>query len=62
MGDAKSKVYENLYNELWPKGSEVKVYKLAKLKEKKIKDFEGVKCIKNVEDNLLMKDEEFQNR
>lgn len=58
MRDVKPKAYDNLYNELWPKGTEVKVYKLVKLREKKNKELKDVRCIKNIEDNLLMRVEE----
>lgn len=40
------------------KNGKVKIYKLAKLRDKKSKDFKGVRCIKDDEDNVLMKNEE----
>lgn len=60
--DAKLKAYENFYNELGTKEGESKIYKLAKSRDKKSKDLEGVRCIKNEEDKVLMKDEEIRER
>lgn len=56
--DIKLKVYENFYNDLESNDSEVKIYKLAKLRDKNSKDLEGAKSIKYEEDKVLMKDEE----
>jgi hypothetical protein len=38
------------------------VYKMAKLRERKTRDFNQVKCIKDEADRLLVRDEEIKNR
>jgi hypothetical protein len=37
------------------------IYKTTKLREEKIRDFNQVKCIKDVTDRLLVKDDEIKN-
>jgi hypothetical protein len=44
------------------KDGENNVYKMAKLRERKTRDFHQVKCIKDETDRLLVKDEEIKNR
>ena len=43
--DAKFKAYDDLYNKLGTKDKENDVYKLAKLRGRKIRDFNHIKCI-----------------
>ena len=45
--DAKFKLYDDLYDKLGTKDGEKDVYKLAKLRESKTRDFNHIKCIKN---------------
>lgn len=59
--DAKLEAYENFCNELGSKDGEVKISKLAKLRDKKSKDLDGVRCIKDDEDKVFMKDEEIRD-
>jgi hypothetical protein len=51
-----------LYQKLDTKESENDVYKMAKLRERKTRDFHQVKCIKDDADRLLVKDEEIKNK
>lgn len=59
--DVKLKVYENFYNDLRLKDGEVKIFKLVRLRDKNSKDIEDVRCIKNEEDKLLIKDDDVQD-
>jgi hypothetical protein len=62
VSDASGQTYTELYWKLDTKEGENDVYKMAKLRERKTRDFHQVKCIKNEADRLLMKDEEIKNR
>jgi hypothetical protein len=44
------------------KEGENDVYKMAKLREKKTRDFNQVKCIKDDANRLLVKDDNIKNR
>ena len=50
-----------LYRKLDTKEGENDVYKMAKLRERKTRDFHQVKCIKDEADRLLVKDGEIKN-
>jgi hypothetical protein len=50
-----------MYQKLDTKKGENDVYKMAKLQEMKIRDFNQVKCIKDETDRLLVKDDEIKN-
>jgi hypothetical protein len=58
--EARSQAYTELYRKLDTKKSENDVYKMAKLRERKTRDSNQVKCIKD-EARLLVKDEEIKN-
>jgi hypothetical protein len=58
MGQA----YTELYRKLDTKEGENDVYNMAKLRERKTRDFNQVKCIKDETDRLLVKDKEIKNR
>ena len=47
IGDVKFEAYVELYDMLGTKDGEKDVYKLAKLRERKTKDFNHINCIKN---------------
>jgi hypothetical protein len=49
------------YRKLDMKDGENDVYKMTKLRERKTRDFNQVKCIKDEADRLLVKDEEIKN-
>jgi uncharacterized protein YjhX (UPF0386 family) len=58
----RGQAYAELYRKLDMKEGENIIYKMAKLREKKTRDFNQVKCIKNEADRLLVKDDEIKNR
>jgi hypothetical protein len=62
VSEARGQTYMELYRKLDTKDGENDVYKMAKLRERKTKDFNQVKCIKDEADRLLVKDEEIKNR
>jgi hypothetical protein len=62
VSEARSQAYTELYRKLDTKDGENDVYKMAKLRERKTRDFHQVKCIKDEADRLLVKDEEIKNR
>jgi hypothetical protein len=62
VSEVRGQAYTELYQKLDTKEGENDVHKMAKLRERKIRDFNQVKCFKNKADRLLMKDEEIKNR
>jgi dipeptidase len=60
--EVRGQTYTELYRKLDTKKNENNVYKKAKLRERRIRDFNQVKCIKDEADILLVKDEEIKNR
>jgi hypothetical protein len=62
VSEASGQTYTELYRKLDMKDDENDVYKMAKLRERKTRDFHQVKCIKDEADRLLVKDEEIKNR
>jgi hypothetical protein len=62
MSEARGQTYAELYRKLETKEGENDVYKIAKLRERKTKDFNQVKCIMDEVDKLLVKDDEIKNR
>jgi hypothetical protein len=62
VSEERRRAYAELYRKLDIKEGENIVYKMAKLRERNIRDFNRVKCIKNETDRLLVKDDEIKNR
>jgi hypothetical protein len=62
VSEAKGQAYAELYRKLDMKNDENDVYKMIKIREKKTRDFNQVKCIKDEADRLLMNDDEIKNR
>jgi hypothetical protein len=62
VGEARGQTYTELYRKLDTKEGENDVYKMAKLRERKTRDFHQVKCIKDEADRFLVKNEEIKNR
>jgi hypothetical protein len=60
--ETRGQAYTELYRKLDTKEGENDVYKIAKLRERKTRDFNQIKCIKDEADILLVKDEEIKNR
>ena len=60
--DAKMKAYDDLYTRLDSKEGEKRIYKLAKARERKTRDFNQVKCIKSEDSKVLVRDEEIKER
>jgi hypothetical protein len=60
MSEVRGRVYTELYRKLDTKEGENDVYKMAKLRERKTRDFHQVKYIKDEADRLLVKDEEIK--
>ena len=59
---AKSKAYDDLYQRLGTKEGEKDIYRMAKIRERKTRDINQIKCIKDGTDRLLVKDEEIKGR
>ena len=62
VSEARGRAYEDLYQRLNTKEGERDIYKMAKTRERKTRDVNQVKCIKDGADQLLVKDEEIKRR
>jgi len=62
VSEARGRAYEDLYQRLNTKEGERDIYKMAKFRERKTRDVNEVKCIKDGEDQLLVKDEAIKRR
>ena len=59
---AKGQAYDNLYQRLGTKEGEKDIYRMARIRERKTRDINQIKCIKDGVDRLLVKDEEIKDR
>ena len=59
---AKGKAYDDLYQRLGTKEGEKDIYRMSRIRERKTRDINQIKCIKDGTDQLLVKDEEIKNR
>jgi hypothetical protein len=59
---AKGHAYDGLYQQLGTKEGEKDIYRMARIHERKTRDINQIKCIKDGIDQLLVKDEEIKNR
>ena len=62
ISKARSKAYENLYRRLDTKDGERDIYKLAKAKERKTRDLNQMKCIKDENQNVLVNEGAIKDR
>ena len=62
MSVAKGKAYDDLYQRLGTKEGEKDIYRMTMIREWKTRDINQIKCIKDVTDRLLVKDEEIMDR
>jgi hypothetical protein len=62
VSEARGQAYAELYRKLDTKEDEHDVYKMTKLRERKTRDFNQIKFIKDEADRLLVKDDEIKNR
>ena len=60
--DAKFKAYDDLYDKLGTKDGERDIFKLAKLRERKTRYFNHIKCSKNEYSRVLVQDKEIKER
>uniref|UniRef100_A0A8I6YAQ5 Reverse transcriptase domain-containing protein n=1 Tax=Hordeum vulgare subsp. vulgare TaxID=112509 RepID=A0A8I6YAQ5_HORVV len=62
VSEARGRAHEDLYQRLNTKEGERDIYKMAKIRERKTRDVGEVKCIKDRDDQLLVKDEAIKRR
>ena len=62
ISEAKTRSFENFYAKLDSKDGEKDIYKLAKWRERKTRDVSHVKCIKDDDCRILVKDDEIKER
>jgi hypothetical protein len=61
MSESRGQAYAELYRKLDMKDDENNIYKMTKFQQRKTRYFNQVKCIKDVTDRLLVKDDEIEN-
>jgi hypothetical protein len=62
VSEIRDQAYTEMYQKLDTKEGENDVYKMTKLREKKTRDFNQVKCIKDEADRILVKHDEIKNK
>ena len=62
VSEAKSKAFDDLYRKLGTREGEKDIYKLAKQRDKKSKDLDHIRCIKDEDQRVLVKDHEIKGR
>ena len=62
VSEAKGQAYDDLYRRLSTKEGEKDVYKMARIRERKTRDLNQVKCIKDEMDQLLVKGQDIKQR
>jgi hypothetical protein len=59
---AKGQTFDDLYQQLDMKEGEKDIYRITRIRERKTRDINQIKCIKDGTDRLLVKDEEIKDR
>jgi hypothetical protein len=62
VSEARGQMYNGLYQQLGTKEGANDIYRMAKSRERKMRDIIQVKCIKDATERLLTKDEDIKNR
>jgi hypothetical protein len=62
VSEARGQMYDGLYQQLGTKEGEKDIYRMAKSRERKMRDIIQVKCIKDETERFLTKDEDIKNR
>ena len=62
VSEAKGWAYEDLYRCLSAKEEENDIYRMARTRDRKTRDFNQIKCIKNEREQLLVKEDEIRHR
>ena len=62
VSEAKGWAYEDLYRRLSTKEEEKDIYRMARARDRKTRDFSQVKCIKDEREKLLVKEDEIRHR
>jgi hypothetical protein len=62
VSEVRGQIYDRLYQRLCMKEEENDIYRMAKSRERKMRDIIQVKCIQNETERLLTKDEDTKNR
>jgi SNF2 family DNA or RNA helicase len=62
VGEAKGRAYEGLYQRLNTKEGEKDIYRMARARDRKTRDLNQVKCIKDEREQLLVKEDEIRHR
>jgi len=62
VSEVKGRTYEDLYQRLSTKEGEKNIYRMARARDRKTRDFNQVKCIKDKRKQLLVKEDEIRHR
>jgi len=62
VSEARGRAYDDLYQRLITKEGEKDVYKMARIRDRKTRDLNQVKCIKDARDQLLVKEDDIKLR
>ena len=62
VNEAKGRAYEDINRRLSTKKGKNDIYRMARTRDRKTRDFNQVKCINNEREQLLMKEDEIRHR